>query len=300
MTTDSSKTAALLAILQRKLVAPKRLAERAEDHGDPVNLLEELLTPAAAELFPEAEHTPDAQSELDRAHRMIDQWSNEGLEIHSIFDAAYPLNLRTAYDRPALLLVRGSLTPADVNSVAVVGTRKASEAGLARAQLLAAQLTEAGYVIVSGLAEGIDTAAHTGALQAGGRTVAVIGTGHQHAFPKANAALQRRLGDESAVVSQFWPEQGARPWTFPLRNAVMSGLSLATVVVEASMTSGARMQARLALEHGQPVFLLQSLVDEHVWAREMAERPGVYVTGAIGAVVERLERLYPNDLVTAS
>ncbi len=300
MTTDITKTAALLAILLRKLVAPARLAERAEDHGHPVQMLEELLTPDAVELFPMVDETRDAQEELARALETMEQWSREGLEVHSIFDATYPLNLRTAYDRPALLLVRGSLTFEDANSVAVVGTRKASAAGQARARQLASQLGAAGYVIVSGLAEGIDTAAHTGALDAGRRTVAVIGTGHRHAFPMGNAGLQRRLGEESAVVSQFWPDQGARPWTFPMRNAVMSGLSLATVVVEASMTSGARMQARLALEHGRPVFLLQSLVDEHEWARKMAQRPGVYVAEAVDVVVERLERLYPSELIAAS
>ena len=130
---------------------------------------------------------------------------------------------------------------------------------------------------MSGLAAGIDTAAHRAALDAGGRTIAVIGTGLHHAFPKENAELQDRLGDEHAVISQFWPDQGPSKDTFRMRNALMSGISRATVVVEAAYTSGARMQARVALENQRPVVLLSSLVAEQEWAHEFAERPGVYV-----------------------
>lgn len=109
-----------------------------------------------------------------------------------------------------------------------------------------AELVDARYVVVSGLAAGIDTASHLATLEAGGRTVAVIGTGLRHAFPQQNAELQRRLGAESAVLSQFERNQEARKWTFPMRNVVMSGIARATVVVEVTYTSVARMQARLA------------------------------------------------------
>jgi DNA processing protein len=199
------------------------------------------------------------------------------------------------YDRPSALFIRGALSEADERSVAVVGTRSATSDGVGRARSLGASLVKAGYTIVSGLAAGIDTAAHTAALDARGRTVAVIGTGVNQVFPKANAGLQGRLSREFAVVSQFWPDQGARRWTFPRRNAVMSGLARATIVVEASHTSGARMQARLALEHGRPVFLLRSLLS-HPWARSMADRPAVYVVDKADEIVEVLDRLYADDL----
>jgi DNA processing protein len=123
----------------------------------------------------------------------------------------------------------------------------------------------------------------------------VIGTGQHHSFPKQNVELQERLSQEHAVISQFWPDQGARPWTFPQRNAVMSGLARATAVIEASHTSGAKMQARLALEHGRPVFLLRSLL-EHRWAQNYAERPGTYVVDGAEEIVEELDRLYSDDL----
>ena len=195
--------------------------------------------------------------------------------------------------------VRGRLAPEDERSVAVVGTRSATSVGLARATEVSSNLVEQVYVVVSGLAAGIDSAAHRAALDAGARTIAVIGTGLRHAFPKKNAELQERLGREHAVISQFWPDQGPRRHTFPMRNAVMSGLARATVVVEASYTSGARMQARLALEHGRPVVLLKSLLDDHEWAREYAGRPGVYVVQRVAEVVDQLDSLYAPKLSLA-
>ncbi|HEY1568569.1 MAG TPA: DNA-processing protein DprA, partial [Solirubrobacteraceae bacterium] len=141
---------------------------------------------------------------------------------------------------------------------------------------------------------GIDTAAHEAALAAGGRTVAVIGTGLHHSYPPENEALQRRIGAEGAVVSQFWPDAAPSRTSFPRRNGVMSGLALGTVVVEASFRSGARLQARLALAHGRPVFLWSAVLGEP-WAREFAERPGVYVVDEAAQVMETVERLDAMD-----
>jgi DNA processing protein len=130
--------------------------------------------------------------------------------------------------------------------------------------------------VVSGLAKGIDTASHEAALRAGGRTVAIIGTGVDQCYPAANRSLQDRIVSEGLVLSQFWPEAPPTKQTFPMRNAVMSGYTAATVVVEAAYRSGARMQARLALQHGRPVVLVESLL-RHDWARDYAQRPGVTV-----------------------
>jgi DNA processing protein len=291
------ETAAIVALLRRKAVPAKRLAGLVETTGSARAVLREALE-SSDELFP-AEPAVAIETELNLIVDELAVWRAEGIVVSSVLDPEYPLNLRAVHDRPALLFVRGRLEEQDATSVAIVGTRAVSEQGRRRAQILASQLVEAGFVVVSGLAAGVDTAAHTSALEAGGRTVAVIGTGLRHSYPRANAALQRQLGEASAVVSQFWPEQGPRPWTFPLRNAVMSGFALATVVVEASYTSGARIQARLALEHGRPVFLLHSLL-EHDWAQDYAQRPGVYVAEGTDDVVSQLGRLYPSDLVVAS
>ena len=162
---------------------------------------------------------------------------------------------RTVHDRPPLLFVAGRLTTADERSVAVIGARRASDEGRAVAAEFAAELTAAGWVVVSGLAAGIDTAAHRAALEHGGRTLAVIGTGLQHSYPPENAELQRTIAQRGAVISQFWPDSPPTRQSFPMRNAVMSGISRGSVLIEASERSGARVQARLALAHGRPVFL---------------------------------------------
>jgi DNA processing protein len=168
---------------------------------------------------------------------------------------------------------------------------------LVAAGAIARHLVGAGFTVFSGLAAGIDTAAHRSALEAGGRTVAVIGTGLRRVYPPQNADLQQRIAAECAVVSQFWPDAPPSRISFPMRNAVMSGMTLATVVVEASHTSGARTQARLALEHGRPVLLLESLLAQD-WARRFAMRPGTHVVrtpAEISATVERLTS--PDALV---
>jgi len=164
--------------------------------------------------------------------------------------------------------------------------------------VIAEHLVDTDYTVASGLAAGIDSAAHRAALDRGGRTVAVIGTGLRRSYPAQNADLQRRIATECAVISQFWPDAPPTKRSFPMRNAVMSGFALATVVVEASHTSGARMQARLALEHGRPVFLLESLL-EHEWAREYAERPGTHVVRAPEEITTLVDRLTSPGVLVA-
>jgi len=290
---STREAAAVLALMGRRDLAWNKVAGMVEEEGSALRLLDQLERKAPLALFEDSEPI-----RLDTVEDRLEQWRGDGLRVITVLDADYPVNLRLVHDRPAALFLRGELNAADERSVAVVGTRKASEAGLEQARGIARGLVEASYVVVSGLAAGIDTAAHSATLEAGGRTVAVIGTGLHHSFPKANAALQERLGQESAVVSQFWPHQEARRWTFPQRNAVMSGFAWATVVVEASGTSGARMQARLAREHGRPVFLLRSLL-EHEWAQDYAGRSGTYVVDDAAEVVESLERLYSDELTLA-
>jgi DNA processing protein len=166
----------------------------------------------------------------------------------------------------------------DMRAVAIVGTRTASEDGCKRAYRLARELGAAGITVISGLAKGIDTCAHMGALKSGGRTVAVMGTGILERYPKENAALADSiLRSGGALLSQFFPEQPPTRWTFPVRNVTMSGLSVATVVVEAGASSGARMQAQAALTHGRPVFLPTSLVEAHAWARKLVEEASSFI-----------------------
>jgi DNA processing protein len=292
---STRERAAVLALAARRPVAWNRLAGWIEEEGSALAILDDIDASSAEQLF----ELDERKLSLDQLEDYVHSWEQEGIRVVTVLDDAYPVNLRMVHDRPSVLFHRGALADRDRESVAVVGTRKATPEGLDAARAIARQLVESNYVVVSGLAAGIDTAAHVAALEAGGRTVAVIGSGLRHAFPKANASLQDRIAREAAVISQFWPGQEPRRWTFPQRNAVMSGLGRATVVVEAAHTSGARMQARLALEHGRPVFLLRSLM-AHEWARKYRDYAGVYVVDDGSEILGHLERLYSGQLMLMS
>ena len=145
--------------------------------------------------------------------------------------------------------------------VSIVGSRKASPEGLSRASKLAAKLTKRGAVVVSGLAEGIDTAAHTRAIEEGGRTIAVIGTPLDKCYPRKNARLQEQIANEHLLISQFPSGYPTKPGCFPMRNRTMALLSDATVIAEASESSGSLSQAVEALRLGRGLFIMQSLVE---------------------------------------
>src|SRR6266571_4547768 len=230
--------------------------------------------------------TADLFDEVERNVERIQEWEASGLRLLTVLDAAYPINLREIYNRPPFLFVRGEMLPEDSRAIAVVGTRDASEHGRTQARQLAADLSRRGVTILSGLALGIDSAAHEGALDAGGRTVAVLGTGINRLYPPANRDLATRILQHGAQVSQFWPDAPPTRVTFPMRNVVTSGIALGTVVVEASGKSGARLQARLCLDHGKRLFLLRSLVMQEEWAQRYAQRPGTTVVESVDDVVE--------------
>jgi DNA processing protein len=201
-----------------------------------------------------------------------------GARLVTVLDRAeYPSNLRVIPSPPPFLFCRGRLRRDDARSVAVVGTRQASDEGRRRARQLAEKLTAQGVTVISGLARGIDTEAHTATLDAGGRTIAVVGTGILCTYPKENADLADQIAESGAVVSQFWPDAPPTRASFPMRNAVMSGISQGTAVIEASSTSGAKMQARIALEQGKRAFLMASLVTREEWARRYLQRGAIEV-----------------------
>jgi DNA processing protein len=227
---------------------------------------------------------------IEQASADIAGWEAAGMTLLTVLDPDYPANLRTVHDRPPLLFVSGRLEQQDAHSLAVIGSRNPSTRGIEHTEAIAGHLADSGYTVASGLAAGIDATAHTTALVKSARTVAVLGTGLRHSYPPENAALQRTIANTGAVLSQFWPDAGPTRRSFPMRNAVMSGFSLGTVVVEASHRSGARVQARLALCHGRPVFLAHDLMSQQ-WVKELAKRPGTHVfrePREISGTVERL------------
>jgi DNA processing protein len=166
----------------------------------------------------------------------------------------YPTLLRELHDPPPMLYVRGEADALAATGVAVVGARACSAYGAQVARALARDLAAAGIVVVSGLARGVDGEAHRGALESGGRTIAVLGCGIDRDYPRSHAELARRIVSSGAVVSEYPPGVEPAPWRFPARNRIIAGLSLATVVVEARERSGALITADFALELGRDVF----------------------------------------------
>ncbi|MFZ0042084.1 MAG: DNA-processing protein DprA [Solirubrobacteraceae bacterium] len=289
------ETAAAVALLRLARRPPRVYADLIDDAGSALAVLEHELAgddAGQASLF-----APSATELLAQAAPEIERWREEGIDLLTILGSEYPQNLRAAHDRPPLIFVAGALIPRDHHSLAVIGSRRASPDGIAMAKRVAEHLVESGYTVVSGLAAGVDSAAHTAALDAGGRTLAVLGTGLNRTYPPQNTDLQQRIINECAAISSFWPDAPPTRQSFPARNAVMSAMALATVIVEATVTSGARIQARQSLAQGRPVFLLSSLLNQ-TWARELAARPGTYVIDSPPQITSAMARLHdPGALV---
>lgn len=227
---------------------------------------------------------------LESAAKAIAGWAARGYRMVSILDEDYPARLRGIHEAPPVIFTLGSLV-ADDPAVSVVGSRGASPRGLALAGDVARALTERKMTVISGLARGIDSAAHRAALDAGGRTVAAIATGITRAYPAENRDLQREIAGQGLVLSQFWPEAPPQKHTFLMRNATMSGYGLATVVIEAGETSGARAQARMAVQHGRQVILTEQVVAGNAWARSLIGRPGVYIGSDVDGIMGAVERV---------
>lgn len=208
-----------------------------------------------------AERITQAPSETEILE-LIATCRKEGVAILFPDSAQYPQLLRHLPDPPPVLFVKGQLLPQDYYAVAIVGTRHATPYGLRQAERLAAGLAAAGFTIVSGLARGIDAAAHRGALSAGGRTLAVLGSGILNIYPPEHKDLAQRIAQQGALLSEFRPGEPPIGTRFPKRNRVISGLSWGTIVVEAGAKSGALITAQHALNQGREVFAVPGRADE--------------------------------------
>jgi DNA processing protein len=194
----------------------------------------------------------------DQMHRL----QRTGGRIVSLWDKDYPSNLKKIYDPPIVLFVHGSFDPKDAYSIAVVGTRDPSPYGIHCAERFATELARKGLPVVSGLARGIDTAAHAAALRAHGRTIAVIGSGIDRIYPSENGPLAERISCAGAVVSEY--EMGAKPdaVNFPRRNRIISGIAIATLVAETGVEGGAMITATTALDQNRDVFAIPFAINE--------------------------------------
>ncbi len=239
------------------------------------------------QLIPSAE----ADAALEAARADLEAWGRDGLRFVGVLDKEFPQRLLDIWETPPFLFAQGHLGGEDDLGLSVVGSRKASAFGLDMASGIATYLAEQRLTVISGLAAGIDAAAHTAAIAASGRTVAFIATGVRKQYPAENRDLQAQIMDDGLVLSQFWPDAPPRKQHFLMRNALMSGYGVATIVVEAGEMSGARAQARMAVEHGRPVILTSLVVERNHWARTLAERPNVWVVSGvrdIGPIVDEI------------
>lgn len=249
---DSSARDRLIAYALMPAVTPARfrlLLETFETPNDAghasARLLQGLLSMDAA-----AAEDVRAPLRNDDIRRQVESLRATAV---TLADEAYPPLLREIPDPPPALFYRGDLALAPTPAVAIVGSRRASPYALNAAAHLAAQLVSAGVAVVSGLARGVDAAAHQSALDAGGVTVAVLGTGIDVVYPRSNRKLFRAVEERGLIVSEFPPGTPPLPPNFPIRNRVISGLSLATVIVEATGRSGSLITARTAAEQGREV-----------------------------------------------
>lgn len=186
--------------------------------------------------------------------RLYEQIQSKGIQILTWQDEAYPQRLRNIAQPPPVLYLRGELLPEDAWAVAIVGTRRVTPYGRQVSEQIASFLAGSGVTVVSGLARGVDAIAHQAALRAGGRTLAVLGSGVDRIYPPENRALAEQICEHGALLSDYAPGTAPESANFPPRNRIISGLAMAVVVVEAGETSGALITAEFAAEQGREIF----------------------------------------------
>lgn len=254
---------ALIALNMVQHVGPVRLRQLVEHLGDPVAVLRapkqsllrvQGISDATADAIATWESTVDLTAELKRIQEF-------GCSVVTQEDENYPELLRQIYDPPIVLYVKGTLTSRDKNSVAIVGSRMTTSYGTNVARKFGYQLAYMGLTVVSGGARGIDTAAHQGALSGKGRTIAVLGTGINQVFPPENSQLFEKIASNGALITQFPFNRPADKQTFPIRNRIVAGMTLGTVIVEANLTSGALITANFAVEYGRQTFAVPGPID---------------------------------------
>jgi DNA processing protein len=279
-------------------IGPIRARALCEAFGGP----EEVLAAPAGALAGVRGIGAKVAEELARQREEIDAEEEErraaacGARIVTPADEGYPEPLRRLHDAPLCLYVRGEWREGDELSLAVVGTRRASVYGKAQAERLAFAASKAGFCIVSGLARGIDTAAHRGALKAGGRTVAVLGGALDKLYPPENAGLADEIAaGRGAVISEFPMGRSPDRTTFPYRNRLVSGLSKGVLVVEAGLNSGAMQTADLAVEQGKSVLAVPGRVDmEGAEGPHRLIRDGARLTAGLEDILKEFEFELPG------
>jgi DNA processing protein len=259
----------LLLLARVPGIGPARLRALVSHFGDPRAVLEASarsltrvrgIDRTSAQAVVSSAHSPSRSVHEREVSVQLSALNNVGGRIVTFWDRDYPENLKRIYDPPPYLWVLGNFQPRDASGIAIVGTRSPTQYGIQIAEGMSAGLASLGLPVISGLARGIDTAAHRAAVRVGGRTVAVIGSGIDVIYPPENRSLAQSILREGAVVSEF--EMGTKPEAvnFPRRNRLVSGIALGVLVVETGPGGGAMITAHLALDQGREVFAIPSPV----------------------------------------
>jgi DNA processing protein len=288
---------AFLALNMVPHLGPVRLRRLLDTFGSPDRVLSakrhelqciEGMNQPLVESLASWESVVDLQRELERIREF-------GATLLTLDDPNYPALLRKIHDPPTILYVWGKLELRDHHAVGVVGSRHTSHYGLECAKKISYQIAYAGLTVVSGLARGIDTAAHQGALAAKGRTVAVLGSGLQHLYPSENQALAEKIASSGAVVTEFPMDTMPDRQTFPMRNRIISGWGFGLLVVEAGINSGALISASQAAEQGRNLYAIPGPIDRPTshGANRMIQQ-GAKLVMSVDDILEDLQSLFPK------
>jgi DNA processing protein len=287
---------ALVALNMIEHVGPVRVRQLLEHFGD----APAVLRASRAELLRVrgiGEETAEAIAGWEQGVKLaaeLKRVQEYGCRVVVQSDEEYPGLLRQIYDPPIVLYVRGNLTAKDKNAVAIVGSRVTTPYGQQTARRLAYQLAYVGVTVVSGGARGIDTAAHQGSLSAKGRTIAVLGNGINLVFPPENVELFERMTAQGAVVTQFPFNRRADKQSFPIRNRIVAGMTMGTVVVEANLSSGALITANMAVENGRQIFAVPGRIDspQSKGCHELIKK-GAKLCEGVEDILSEFEYLFP-------
>jgi DNA processing protein len=287
-----------LALALTPGLGPTRVRKLVEHFGSAERVFHASLTELEATGMPVvAAQSLATGKSIELAQQEIAKAADCGARIIALEDSAYPARLKEIYDPPVVLFVRGSVEVLSSPGIAMVGTRHPTPYGLGMSERLSKDLAARGLVIISGMARGVDTASHRGAIEAGGKTVAVFGTGIDVIYPKENSRLSEQiLSLGGALISEFPIGTFAAPQNFPIRNRIISGMSAGVLVVEAAEYSGTRITARCALEQNRDVYAVPgNVTNKSSWGPNTLIKQGAKLVATWEDVWEEL----PTDIQEA-
>jgi len=279
-----------LALALAPGLGPRKCRELLEHYGTP----EAVLRASASELTSFGLHSGTARNlasgvSFEQAAAQHERLKKAGATLIPADDPSYPPRLLEIYDPPVVLYAKGRLELLDTVMVALIGSRRATPYGKAVSQKLAAELSAAGVTVISGMARGIDTAAHEAALQAEGNTVAVFGSGLDVVYPTENKKLAARMASDGLLLTEYPFGTPAYPQNFPVRNRIISGLSSGVVVVEGAQYSGSSVTARLALDQGREVYAVPgNITSEKSYGPNMLIRQGARLVMQCSDILDEL------------